>query len=184
MDKYTIEHFRIYYIRFMMFDNARRECYDMVYALPYSMVLGRKRMEEKLGLLFRRISHAQKKDIDHNLKRLNLTMSQGLVLEYLNNTTDEELTQRAIEQHFNLQHPTVSGILKRLEKNGFITTAINQTDRRVKNIYLTDKAREVEEIAKKDKKIMEDRYVSGLTEEEISTLRRLLKKVLYNMTGE
>ncbi|SHI06116.1 DNA-binding transcriptional regulator, MarR family [Sporobacter termitidis DSM 10068] len=140
--------------------------------------------EETLGLIIRRISHAAKKETDNNLKRLNLTMSQGLVLEYLNNTPDEELTQRAIEQHFNLQHPTVSGILKRLEKNGFITTSVNQADRRVKNIYLTDKARAVELIARQDKKQMEETYVKGLTAQEIETLRGLLKKVLNNMTGE
>jgi MarR family multiple gene transcriptional regulator MgrA len=85
--------------------------------------------KEPLGLIFRRVSHAVKKETDNNLKRLNLTMSQGLVLEYLNNTKDDELTQKAIEQHFNLQHPTVSGILKRLEKHGFITTSVNKADR-------------------------------------------------------
>jgi DNA-binding MarR family transcriptional regulator len=139
--------------------------------------------KETLGLIFRRISHAAKKDTDNNLKRLNLTMSQGLVLEYLNNTK-EELTQKAIEQHFNLQHPTVSGILKRLEKNGFITTSVNKTDRRVKDICLTEKAIQIEEIARQDKKLMEETFVKGMTGEEIETLRMLLKKVLNNMTVE
>lgn len=137
---------------------------------------------ESLGLIIRRLSHAAKKETDNNLKRLNLTMSQGLVLEYLNNTDEEELTQKAIEQHFNLQHPTVSGILKRLERNGFITTSVSRTDRRVKNIYLTEKAREIELIARQDKKQMEETLVKGLTREEIDTLRTLLKKVLKNVT--
>jgi DNA-binding MarR family transcriptional regulator len=139
---------------------------------------------ETLGLIFRRISHAAKKETDNNLRKLNLTMSQGLVLEYLNNTKDDELTQKAIEQHFNLQHPTVSGILKRLEKHEFITTAVNKTDRRVKDIFLTEKAKKIEEIARQDKKQMEDVLVKGLSKEEIETLRGLLKKVLNNMTGE
>ncbi|NLA87650.1 MAG: MarR family transcriptional regulator [Clostridiales bacterium] len=141
-------------------------------------------VNETLGLIIRRISQAAKKETDNNLRRLNLTMSQGFVLEYLNNTEDKELTQKAIEQHFNLQHPTVSGILKRLEKNGFITTSVNKSDRRVKDINLTDKAREIEKIARKDKKIMEENFVKGMTAEEVETLRTLLKKVLNNMTGE
>ncbi len=141
-------------------------------------------INETLGLIIRRISQAAKKETDNNLRRLNLTMSQGFVLEYLNNTGDKELTQKAIEQHFNLQHPTVSGILKRLEKNGFITTAVNKSDRRVKDIYLTDKAREIEKIAREDKKLMEENFVKGMTAGEIETLRSLLKRVLNNMTGE
>lgn len=139
---------------------------------------------ETLGLIFRRIAHAAKKETDNNLRKLNLTMSQGLVLEYLNNTTDEELTQKSIEQHFNLQHPTVSGILKRLEKHGFIISSVNKTDRRVKDISLTDKARHIEEIARKDKKQLEETLVKGLSDEEKETLRKLLTKVLHNMTGE
>jgi DNA-binding MarR family transcriptional regulator len=140
--------------------------------------------DESLGLIFRRLSHAAKKETDNNLKRLDLTMSQGLVLEYLNNTHDEELTQRGIEQHFNLQHPTVSGILKRLEKKGFITTSVNKSDRRVKNICLTDKARKMELIARQDKKQMDDTLVKGLTTSEIETLRGLLQRVLKNVTDE
>lgn len=139
---------------------------------------------ETLGLIFRRITHAAKKETDNNLRRLNLTMSQGLILEYLNNTSDEELTQKSIEQHFNLQHPTVSGILKRLEKHGFIITSVNKADRRVKDISLTEKARQIEEIARQDKKQMEETLVKGLSDEEIETLRRLLTKVLDNMTGD
>ncbi len=140
--------------------------------------------EEKLGLLFRRISHGIKKETDKNLKRLNLTMSQGLVLEYLNNTSEPHLTQKGIEQHFNLQHPTVSGILKRLEKNGFITTAVSQKDRRVKDIFLTDKAHEIEQVARRDKKQMEETFTKGLSKKEIDTLRQLLGRIIDNMAEE
>lgn len=136
---------------------------------------------ETLGLIFKRISHAAKKDIDNYLKKWNLTMSQAMVLEFLNNTTDENLTQKAIEQHFNLQHPTVSGILKRLEKNGFITTATNQADRRVKNIYMTDKAQRIDVKAKMRQQEMEETFVKGLKPEEVETLYRLLMQVYGNM---
>ena len=141
--------------------------------------------EEKLGLIIRRIFHAIKKEMDNNLKRLDLTMSQGLVLEYLNNTPDEELTQKAIEQHFDLQHPTVSGILKRLERNGFITMSVNKIDRRVKDIFLTEKsAGKFELQAREDKRLMEQMLMKDLSQEEVDTLRSLLKRVLHNMAGD
>lgn len=140
--------------------------------------------EEKLGLIFRRISHAAKKDMDNYTKDIDLTMSQLMVLEYLSNTNEQELTQKGVEQHFNLQHPTVSGILKRLERNGFLWTATNEADRRAKNIYLTDKAKNLDNRAKKRQEEQEELFVKGLSPAEIETLRHLLKQVLKNMTGE
>ena len=146
--------------------------------------MGTRMEDEKLGLIFRRISHIAKKDTDNYLKKWDLTMSQAMVLEFLNNSSDEELTQRAIEQHFNLQHPTVSGILKRLEKHGFITTATNESDRRVKNIFMTEKAGQLDAKAKMRQDEMEAVYVRGFSQEEAETLRNLLTRVLRNLSGE
>lgn len=140
--------------------------------------------DENFGLIFRRISHAAKKDTDNYLKKWDLTMSQAMVLEYLNNTPDIELTQRAIEQHFNLQHPTVSGILKRLEKNAFIATATSETDRRVKKIFMTEKAKQIDTLAKQRQAETEEMMVKGLTSEEVGKLRKLLQQVLTNITSE
>lgn len=139
---------------------------------------------EKLGLIFRRISHIAKKETDNYLKKWDLTMSQAMVLEFLNNSPDEELTQKAIEQHFNLQHPTVSGILKRLEKHGFITTATNETDRRVKDIFMTDKAKQLDTKAKMRQDEMEADYIKGFSQEEVETLRNLITRVLSNLTNQ
>ena len=140
--------------------------------------------EEKFGLIFRRISHAAKKDTDNYLKQWELTMSQAMILEYLNNSPDEELTQKAIEQHFNLQHPTVSGILKRLEKNGFIRTSTNVADHRVKDIFMTDKALQIDTRAKQHQTDVETLLVKDFTPAEIKTLRGLLNRVQHNITGE
>ncbi len=140
--------------------------------------------DEKFGLIIRRISHAVKKDTDNYLKKWDLTMSQAMVLEYLNNTSSVDLTQRAIEQHFNLQHPTVSGILKRLEKNGFISTATSETDRRVKKIFMTEKALQIDTRAKEHQAETEELFVKGLSPEEIATLRCLLLRTLKNITNE
>ncbi len=137
--------------------------------------------EEKLSLLFRRIALAAKKDTDNALKKWDLTMSQAMVLEFLNNTTEENRTQKAVEQHFGLQHPTVSGILKRLEKSGFIRTATSETDRRAKTIFMTEKAWQADARAKAHQDEREAQLFEGMTKEELKTLRRLLLHILDNI---
>mgnify|MGYP000064839127 CR=1 FL=1 len=140
--------------------------------------------DEALGLIFKRIFHAVKKDTDNKMKEWELTMSQAIVLEYLNNTPSDNITQKDIEHHFNLQHPTVSGILKRLEKHGFIRTEVNKADRRAKNIFITEKAALVDTRAKKHQALMEETFVKGFSVREIETLRAYLKRVLINVTEE
>jgi MarR family transcriptional regulator for hemolysin len=140
--------------------------------------------EEALGLIFKRIFHAVKKDADNRMKEWDLTMSQAMVLEYLSNPPPENPTQKDIEHHFGLQHPTVSGILKRLEKHGFIRTEISEADRRAKNIYLTERALLVDRRAKSHQAQMEETFVRGFTPREVETLRSYLERVLANVTEE
>ena len=140
--------------------------------------------EKKLGHIFRRISNAAKKDMDNLLKDKGLTMSQCMILEYLNNSPRADLSQKDIEQHFNLRHPTISGILKRLERNGFITSEISETDRRSKDICITDKARNIDHIAKTRMAEMEEMFTRGMSETEADTLHALLLRVLDNITED
>ncbi len=140
--------------------------------------------DETLGLIFKRIFHAVKKDTDNRMKGWELTMSQAMVLEFLNNSPLQSITQKDIEHHFNLQHPTVSGILKRLEKHGFIRTEISQTDRRAKNVYATEKALLIDKKAKIHQAQMDETFVKGFTPQEVEMLREYLKRVLINVTEE
>jgi DNA-binding MarR family transcriptional regulator len=136
---------------------------------------------EKLGLIFRRISNAIKKDIDGHMRDIDLTMSQCMVLDYLSKAPSGSVPQKDIEQHFSLQHPTVSGILKRLERNGFVKAATNKNDRRYKNIFLLDKAKAVSDSVAQHQKKIDGMFVRGLSKEEQETLRRLLQTVQRNV---
>ncbi len=140
--------------------------------------------DEALGLIFKRISHAIKKDVDNKMKNWELTMSQAMILEYLSNAPAVNITQKEIEHHFNLKHPTVSGIIKRLEKHGFLRTEVSATDRRAKNIFTTEKAALIDKKAKMHQAQMEEIFVKGFTRKEIETLRQFLKRILVNVTEE
>lgn len=140
--------------------------------------------EENLGLIFRRISNAIKKDADNYMKDIDLTMSQCMVLEFLTEAHEDSVTQRDIEQHFNLQHPTVSGILKRLQRNGFVKSVLSKMDRRSKNIYVLDKAKMVHDRIASHNEEMEKKFVNGFQNDEIKLLRSLLDRVLTNVMNE
>ncbi len=88
----------------------------------------------------KRISNALDRRVTLELEEMDLTASQGLVLGYLHRRRGEDVYPVDVGRHFGLSHPTVTGILQRLEAKGFLTCRSDSTDRRKKRICLTDKA--------------------------------------------
>ena len=81
----------------------------------------------------------------------------------------------------SLKNPTVTGILKRLDEKGFILCVPNTADKRKKNIYLTEKAYDIQRRMEADRKKMDKNLTRGMTKKEIAALTRGLEKMLYNI---
>jgi len=136
---------------------------------------------EPIGRIFKLIDDAFKKSRNQKLKATGITASQCDVLLFLFSAPKKEINQRDIEAHLKLKNPTITGILKRMEKKGIIQCVVNSTDKRCKNVYLTPKAAVVEKILQENRTYLDNLVVKGLSKEEIHTLRVLLHKVLENI---
>lgn len=119
--------------------------------------------------------------INENLKEWDLTFSQLHVLKCLDDHGGH-MTQRALENSLNVSHPTVVGLVSRLEKNGFVTSAPDKNDHRHKIITLTDKAVSHHASATEQRLQNEAVMLSGLDDDEIRTLENLLKKIIDNIS--
>ena len=82
---------------------------------------------------------------------------------------------------WNLKNPTVTGILKRLDEKGFILCVPNAADKRKKNIYLTEKAYDIQRKMEADRRKLDRELTRGMTKKEVAALRRGLEKLLYNI---
>ena len=141
-------------------------------------------MEEKkpIGFIVKQINNIYEKELTRRLKMLGITSSQCAVLNYLFRSNQEEVTQREIEKHLNLKNPTVTGLLKRLDEKGFVLCVQSTSDRRCKNIYLTEKAYDIQKKMESDRKKLDKRLTIGMTKKETELLRKGLEKVLYNIS--
>ena len=91
------------------------------------------------------------------------------------------MSQRDVEKNLNLKNPTVTGILKRLDEKGYILCVPNATDKRKKNIYLTEKAYDIQRRMESDRRKLDRELTRGMTKREVEALRRYLEKLLYNI---
>ena len=117
------------------------------------------------------------------LMHFDLTASQGPILGYISHRKTPPCS-RDIEEEFNLSHPTVSGLLSRLEKKEFIQLRPDETDRRCKRIHLLPRGRAFTDSIHRTITDTETQMVRNFTEEEKEQFYNLLNRAITNMGGD
>ena len=116
------------------------------------------------------------------LARMDLTAAQGHIMGYLAHSPNPPCS-RDIEEAFQLSHPTVSGLLSRLEKKGFIEFRPDEKDRRCKRIHMLPKGQACIELMHRTIRENEERIVQGFSDEEKAQFASLLERAISNMGG-
>ena len=121
--------------------------------------------------------------MDNALEEMELTAAQGHIMAYLAHAKQSPCP-RDVEGEFHLTHPTVSGLLSRLEQKGFIELRTDPDDRRCKRIYVLEKGLQCHEIMHKIIRENEQKMTEGFTEEEQAIFSDLLQRAIRNMGGD
>ena len=139
-------------------------------------------MQNHFGRLARILHWCTDQSMTAELEKMELTASQGHIMGFLAHRNAPPCP-RDIEQEFNLSHPTVSGLLSRLEQKGFIALRTDPEDRRCKRIYILPKGQECHERMHQTILRNEERMVQGFTPEEKAMFADLLTRAIENMGG-
>ena len=134
-----------------------------------------------LGHRVRELSQAIRQAIDRKLLDLDLTGQQSFIIRYLSERQGEVVYPKDIEKRFNLTHPTVSGLLQRLESKGFLTCLPDPDDRRYKRIIPTEKAEECQKEIWQHIQSLELTMTAGMSEKEVDTFVHLLDLAAQNL---
>ena len=114
----------------------------------------------------------------------SLTGAQISLMIYLYESKARQITQKEVADAFVLSHPTIRGIVKRLEANKLIATSRLENDQRQIVLKLSDKGFNL--IDKNIVKIrsiitnVNTRITKGLSDREISELEQVLSKISDN----
>ena len=135
------------------------------------------------GFLVRILHWCNANAMDSAMENLELTGAQGHIMAYLAHAKTPPCP-RDLEAEFHLTHPTVSGLLSRLEQKGFIELQTDPEDRRVKRIYVLEKGIQCHEVMHDTILQNEQRMVEGFTQEEQEIFSDLLQRAIRNMGGD
>ena len=134
--------------------------------------------------LMRYIYNQMERIINAEFENLGTTLAQASVLLYLFENRKKKITQQNIQSALLLSHPTITGLMKRLEAKGFIARMNNPEDCRCKFVSLTEKGFMIERSLKENIKSMEARSLNGLEPEELNTMSKCLCAMAENLSLE
>lgn len=140
-------------------------------------------LDLQYGHLLRHLNSCNGQAMSELMESWDLTSAQSHVLGFITHSPTPPCP-RDIEEAFHLSHPTVSGLLGRLEKKGFVEFRPDELDHRCKRIYLLPQALALDEAIHQAITANEQRLVRGFTPEEQTQFRDFLLRAISNMGSD
>ena len=146
---------------------------DDIHSVLYNFSMTRK---IDCGEYIHWISDVLEKRTELLLAKGGLTLSQMMVIESFRHSKDGYQTVQDIQNALHVAQPTVSGLVKRMEKKGLLKR-VDSKDKREKVLTLTEEGKDAINNARNGMLSIESILLASLNEEEIEQFRNLLDKI-------
>ncbi len=134
-----------------------------------------------IGFLIKLIYDAIDRRINRKLAKHDLTNTQMAVLAFLRSREGAHTTISDVQTFLNVSHPTCAGIIKRLQKKGFLYALVDPEDHRARVLKLNDSAPSPLPGSETPTQEMERTLLRGFSKEEARLLMEMLDRVYQNI---
>jgi DNA-binding MarR family transcriptional regulator len=135
---------------------------------------------ESLDFLLAQICPLHHARAHTHLETLGLYRGQPPMLHAL--WEQDGLTHGELATHLHIQPATVTKMVQRMEKTGFVECKPDAQDQRVSRVYLTDAGRAIQAEVERVWHTMEDETFAGFTAEERVWMHRFFLHMRENLT--
>ena len=137
-----------------------------------------------LGHKIKLIDRQFRSRMDKNLENLGITTAQMNVLCYMEHHTERNVTQKQLSEAFNVKHSTMAGILQRMVEKDLLEIRPNPDNKKFKNIFLTEKAKSLQDKASAYREYTESVIIKDFTPDEKEYFKKTLFKVFHNLLND
>lgn len=109
-----------------------------------------------------------------------LTKMQSWIIGYLYENRDKAIFQKDIEAQFHTARSTATGILKLMEKKGFLIREPYPSDARLKRLVLTDKGISLQLNIMSNLELMEHKLKEGIPKEQLDVFFNVVHQIKRN----
>ena len=104
---------------------------------------------------------------------VSITPAQSAILFLLKRKDGQTMSE--LTQELSIDNSTLTGLVDRLERSGFVKRNANTADRRSSHVYITGSGSEEIEHAKAVIRMVNDRIRQDFTEGEVESFKKILK---------
>ena len=97
---------------------------------------------------------------------------------------EEGLTHSELAEHLHVQPATITKMIKRMERAGFVECRQDAEDQRVSRVYLTDAGRNIRGAVEGVLRKLEEQTFAGFSSEERALLSQFLLRICHNLMQE
>lgn len=137
-----------------------------------------------LGHKIKLIDRQFRSRMDKNLENLGITTAQMNVLCYMEHHAGRNVTQKQLSEAFNVKHSTMAGILQRMVEKDLLEIRPNPDNKKFKNIFLTEKAKSLQDKASAYREYTESVVTKDFTPDEKEYFEKTLFKVFHNLLND
>jgi DNA-binding MarR family transcriptional regulator len=130
-------------------------------------------IEKSIGFLLSKAYQRAWATLREEIEQYDLTPPQFALLSFL--WQQDGLTQVELSEKGQIDRSTVGGLIDRLERSGLLERRQHPQDRRAYRIHLTEQGKAMAETLSACAERSLKKFTSGLNENEISELRRILE---------
>ncbi len=138
-------------------------------------------MKNNVILLVRQLNHSLEQCGREQMKRLDISPSQGLALHYLLSRTGHTVYATELHEKLGISKSAISSILKALKKKGFLDMASAVKDDRRKQIILTEKAFETEKQIEQSLAEQHNRLCRNIPKQNLEISETVLLSMISNI---
>ena len=134
-----------------------------------------------LGLLGM-VSHRAKNTAKDMYQEFDMNRSSAGVLFMLHKR--KTMSQKELAKRLNVTAPSITSMIQKMEKSGYIVRNVDEKDQRMMRLDLTEKGQACIEHVKAITEKMDEIAFTGISPEEKMLLRRILFQICENVEKE
>ncbi|HEY0963920.1 MAG TPA: MarR family transcriptional regulator [Pseudomonadales bacterium] len=135
---------------------------------------------EGIGFVVHDVARMMRWEFDRRASDLKLTRSQWSVLAHL--LRSDGIQQKDLAEQMDITAITLTGLLDRMERDGWVERRADPVDRRAKRVYLTEKVAPVTKELRALAREVRKTALQGLSDSEQQVLMNLLQRVRANLS--
>ena len=143
------------------------------------MMLDERKWDLRLGYLIHDVSRLRRVCFDRELAPLEITRSQWWVLAFI--ARNNGLPQTQLAHELEVGKVALGSLVDKLQAAGLVERVPDKDDRRVKRVFLTDKARHVIREIAPVSKAFNDRILAEILQADLETTARTLFRMKQNL---